>query len=309
MSRSRPVPVLAGPTAVGKTSLAIETAARLGADIISADSRQVYLRLEIGTAKPTPEERARARHLMIDFVEPGQTYSAAAFARDARREMDRLDSEGRPYLVAGGSGLYIRALTEGLSPMPPADPEVGRRLRREAESEGTGILHQRLVRLDPETAARLKPADRSRIIRALEVLESTGRSIARWQAAPRQGDGRDYRVIVLSRSRQELYRRIDQRADEMLRHGLEMEVRGLLESGLRGFLDSVKAVGYREVLSHLDGKIDRAAMSDLIKRNTRRFAKRQVTWFRGASPAAWLVLDGEHDPAGRVLELAGRAGP
>lgn len=305
---SRLVPVLAGPTAVGKTSLAIELAVRLGADVVSADSRQIYRRLDVGTAKPTPAEQNKVRHRLIDVLEPGNHYSAADFARDARAEMDRMDRQGRDYIVAGGSGLYIKALVEGLSEMPPVDPEISRRLRQEAGEVGIRPLYRRLMLEDPQTAARLKPADRARIIRALEVLETTGRSISLWQGRPRQSDGRYYIIIVLNRCRSELYRRIDERAEDMLARGLVEEVEGLVSKGFRNALERVKAVGYREALSFLDGETDRSRMTDLIKQNTRRFAKRQLTWFRGMPGAEWLDAGEEADPAERVLELARRAG-
>ncbi len=308
MNRGRTVLVLAGPTAVGKTSVAVELCMRLGAEIISADSRQVYRHLDIGTAKPTPEERSLARHRLIDIIDPGQPYSAAAFSRDARREMDSLDLEGRPYIVAGGSGLYIKALVEGLSPMPPVDPEISRRLRHLADRQGISALYRRLSLEDPPTAARLKPADRSRIIRALEVLEATGSPISRWHEGARQGDGRNYIIIVLNRDRDDLYRRIDRRVDEMIGRGLVSEVEGIMARGMRRGLEESKAVGYREVLGFLDGAMDKEAMITAIKRNTRRFAKRQTTWFRGVANAEWLDAGGEGGMVGAIAARLGRAG-
>lgn len=303
-----PVLVLAGPTAVGKTALAIEASRRTGADIISADSRQVYRRLDFGTAKPTPEEQRLARHHLIDIVEPGQSYSAAAYARDARTIMERMEEQGRPFLVAGGSGLYIKALVDGLSEMPPVDPEISRRLRQEASDSGIESLYRRLSMVDGETAGRLKPADRSRIVRALEVLESTGRSISSWQKRPREADGRRYRVVVLNRERTELYHRIDCRTERMIADGLLDEVRRLADQGFRQELEAVKAVGYREALAHLDGLMDLPAMIDAIKQNTRRFAKRQLTWFRGMPEAEWLDASNGEAALKRLLTGQKEAG-
>lgn len=302
--RSRPPAlVLAGPTAAGKTALAIELCQRLGADIISADSRQIYRHFDIGTAKPTAEEQRRARHHLIDILEPGQPYSAGRFARDARGVMSRLEDEGRPYVITGGSGLYVRALVEGFSEIPPVDPVISQRLRREADESGVEGLYHRLSKEDGITAGRLKPTDRARIVRALEVLEATGRPISHWQSLPRAGVRRRYRLVVLSRKREELYRMIDERTDRMIAGGLLDEVRRLADRGLRPAMESVKAVGYREALSHLDGEIGTSAMAEAIKRNTRRFAKRQLTWFRGMTGAEWLDLSETKSALEHLLTL------
>jgi tRNA dimethylallyltransferase len=301
MSIRPPVLVLAGPTAVGKTALAIELCRRLGAEIISADSRQIYRYFDIGTAKPTPDERRLVRHHLVDFLEPGQSYSAGGYARDARVVMSRLEDEGRPFIISGGSGLYIRALVEGFSEIPPVDPETSQRVRREADANGVDALYRRLSKEDKTTAGRLQPFDRARIVRALEVLEATGRPISHWQSLPRAGDGRSYRLVVLSRERRELYRMIDERADRMIDGGLLDEVRRLTDLGLRPAMESLKAVGYREALAHLDGEIGLPALAEAIKRNSRRFAKRQLTWFRGITGAEWLDLSGTKAALGHLL--------
>lgn len=303
MTSKPPALVLAGPTAVGKTALAVELCQRLGADIVSADSRQVYRYFDIGTAKPTAEERRQARHHLIDFLEPGQSYSAGRYACDARGVISQLENDGRPFIISGGSGLYIRALVEGFSEIPPVDPEIGQRLRRESDECGVNALYRRLSAEDSITARRLKPTDRSRIVRALEVLEATGRPISYWQSLPRAGDGRRYRLVVLTRKRDDLYRMIDERVDRMIADGLLDEVRRLAEQGLRPAMESLKAVGYREALSHLDGEIDLPAMAEAIKRNSRRFAKRQLTWFRGMPGAEWLELSGTKAALEQLLPL------
>lgn len=303
MRNRPPLLVLAGPTAVGKTALAVELCRRLGAEIISADSRQVYRYFDIGTAKPTPEELRLVRHHLVDFLEPDQGYSAGRYARDARLVMSRLEAEGRRFVIVGGTGLYIRALVEGLSEIPPVDSEISLRLRREAEESGLDGLYRRLVEVDKITAQRLKPSDRARIIRALEVWESTGRPISFWQDLPRTGDGRSYHLVVLSRKRDELYRLIDDRADRMIAGGLLDEVRRLADRGLRPAMEKLKAVGYREALSHLDGEMDLPAMAEAIKRNSRRFAKRQLTWFRGMAGARWVDLKNMDSALEHLLQI------
>jgi tRNA dimethylallyltransferase len=301
--------VLTGATAVGKTALAIKAAYKLGFDIISADSRQIYRFLDIGTAKPSAEEQRHVRHYLIDIIEPGGQYSAAAFARDARTIMDRLDDERRGYLVAGGSGLYIKALVEGLSDIPPVDPKIIRRLSQEASERGLDSLYRRLFQNDPKTASKLKPADRARIIRALGVLEATGNPISLWQERPRRKDGRKYKIVVLDRERSELYRRIEKRVDKMVSDGLIDEVRWLIRQGWRQALEQSKAVGYREAMAHLDGLIDCETMKDVIKQNTRRFAKRQLTWFRGMKETNWLDISRSNgETESLIYKLASQVG-
>lgn len=303
MNEKPPVLVLAGPTAVGKTALAIELAQRLEADIISADSRQVYRHLNIGTAKPTEQEQRQAKHHLIDILEPGQPYSAGQFARDARQTMSTLEAAGRGYIVVGGSGLYLRALIDGFSEMPPVSLEIRQRLRSEIEQRGIDAIYRRLKKYDRETADRLKPSDRDRILRALEVLEGTGRSISYWQSQPRKGDGRRYLLVVLDRKRAELYRRIEERTEQMISSGLLEEVRHLVAFGFKPALEVVKAVGYREALDFLDGRIDFGSMAEAIKMNTRRFAKRQLTWFRGMARARWLEVEEGSSTVEKILSM------
>jgi tRNA dimethylallyltransferase len=188
MKPSSKVLVLTGPTGVGKTRLAVTVAEKFGAEVISADSRQVYKYIDIGTAKPSLEERRRVPHHLVDFLELEQKYSAAAFARDARSKMDELESQGGRFMVVGGTGLYIKALIEGLSPIPPVDPKIRMQLKRQAKELGLRALYQRLSIIDPRTAARLSPNDRCRILRALEVFQASGRPISEWQQHPRIKD-------------------------------------------------------------------------------------------------------------------------
>ncbi len=283
-----PVPAIAGPTAAGKTAAGLELAERLGAEIVSADSRQIYRLLDIGTAKPTAAERNRVPHHLVDFLDPDRAYSAADYAAGARAAMDELDAQGRRYLVVGGSGLYLRALIEGLAAIPPADHALRQELAEFAELHGKAALHQRLAGIDPATAARLQPNDTVRIVRALEVHALTGKPISQWHANERVTDHRRYRLVVLDVDRDELYRRIDRRVDAMIEQGLVAEVRGILDRGHPPSLNSLRTVGYREVIAHIEGECDLDRAIELIKRNTRNFAKRQLTWFRGMKNAEWV---------------------
>lgn len=284
-----PVTVIAGPTAAGKTAAGIGLAQRLGAEIISADSRQVYKYLDIGTAKPTAAERARVPHHLVDFLDPDEPYSAADYAADARAAMDDLDSQGKRYIVVGGSGLYLRALIEGLAAIPPADQAIREELAAFVAAHGKAALHQRLQEVDPSTAARLKANDTVRIVRALEVYHLTGKPISRWHHNERVKDGRTYRLVVLDVGRDDLYARIERRVDAMIEQGLVAEVRGILDRGYAPSLNSLRTVGYREIIAHLAGEYGFDQAVELIKRNTRNFAKRQLTWFRGMKAAEWLA--------------------
>lgn len=280
--------VIAGPTATGKTAAGLAVAVKLDAEIISVDSRQVYQYLDIGTAKPTADERARVPHHLVDFLDPAQAYSSARFAADARKVMDELDARNKRYIIVGGSGLYLRALTEGLVGMPSADQEIRNELATFAAENGKAALHARLAGVDPESAARLKVNDTVRIIRALEVHRLTGKTMSQWHAEERTKDHRSYRLVVLDMGRDKLYQRIEQRVDLMIEQGLVVEVRGILAKGYPPSLNSLRTVGYQEIIAHLNGEygLDRAIA--LIKQNTRNFAKRQLTWFRGMKNAEWV---------------------
>jgi tRNA dimethylallyltransferase len=283
--------VIAGPTAVGKTTLALELAGKIGAEIISADSRQVYKYLDVGTAKPTKAERQKIKHHLIDFLEPDDAYSAARFAADARSIMDKLDEEGKRYIIAGGSGLYLKALIEGLSQIPSADENIRRELDSLLADKGKGGLYEMLQELDPESAEKLKPNDSVRITRAIEVFKLSGIKISQWQKKERVKDKRRYRLVVLNRERDLLYRLIEIRVDQMIEQGLFEETAGVLKMGYSPELNSLNTVGYKESIAFINGKMDRSTAVGLIKQNTRRYAKRQMTWFRGMTQAEWLEID------------------
>jgi tRNA dimethylallyltransferase len=288
LSPNKEVLVLAGPTAVGKTAVGLVLAQRLKAHVLSADSRQIYRHLDIGTAKPKAEELAQASHHMTDILTPGQPYSAAAFAAEARRVMDELDKKDQAYIIVGGSGLYLKALTEGLVDIPSADPTIRRELKDFSQAKGNQALLQRLAECDPETAQRLSVNDGVRIIRALEVFMLTGKPLSLWFREKRRGDDRNYKLIVLDLERKILYQRIDQRVEAMMAQGLLDEVKSLMAQSYGPDSSGLQTVGYQELMAYLSGKTDLAEAVRLIKRNTRHYAKRQLTWFRKMNYQQWL---------------------
>jgi len=294
MQNRPPVIFLMGPTASGKTGLAVELAQRLPLEIVSVDSAQVYRGMDIGTAKPDADTQARVPHRLIDIRDPAERYSAAAFRADALREIDAIHARGRVPLLVGGTMLYFRALEHGLSALPSADPELRRRLETEAGRLGWPVLHERLARSDPETAQRLHPNDAQRIQRALEVLELTGTPLSSITAAD-AGERFPYphvKFVVTARDRRLLHERIARRFRKMLEQGLVDEVRGLRARGnLSADAPSMRSVGYRQVWSHLEGKWDIHTMEHKTVAATRQFAKRQLTWLRREAGAEWLFIE------------------
>jgi tRNA dimethylallyltransferase len=284
------VVVICGPTAVGKTAVAVALAAAFDGEIISADSMQIYRRMDIGTAKPSAEEQQAARHHLIDIREPDEPFDAAAFARTARQTAEAILSRGRLPLLAGGTGLYIKAFLHGIFESDPVDPRIRDRLQTEMEAQGPAALHRRLARADPAAAARIHPNDRFRIVRALETIEACGEPMSSCHAGHRFKE-EPYRAlkIGLHMDREALYRRIDQRVDAMLAAGLEQEVRGLLDAGYRAELKSMQSIGYRHLVEFLGGRISREECVRTLKRDTRRYAKRQLTWFGGDGDITWYA--------------------
>lgn len=282
--------VLCGPTAAGKTAVGIALARELGGEIVGADAMQVYRRMDIGTAKPTPAERALVPHHLIDVVEPDEPFDAARYAALARRAVADIRRRGKVPLVVGGTGLYIKALLHGIFPGPAGDPAVRLRLAAELAARGVEALHARLAHGDPETARRLHPRDTARILRALEVLETTGRPISAFQQAHRFADSPYASLILgLEIERPLLYARIDRRVEEMLAAGLEEEVRGLLAAGFSPRLKPMQSLGYRHVAAWLGGRLSREEAVRTMKRDTRRYAKRQMTWFRATAGIRWFA--------------------
>nr|WP_255699357.1 tRNA (adenosine(37)-N6)-dimethylallyltransferase MiaA [Luteimonas sp. Y-2-2-4F] len=286
-----------GPTASGKTALALELAQAHGGEIVSVDSALVYRGLDIGAAKPDAAERARVPHHMLDLRDPWQTYSAAEFAADARAAIGGILARGRLPVLAGGTGLYFRALLDGLADMPPADPALRAALAAQAAERGWAALHAELARVDPEAAARIHATDAQRIQRALEVHRLSGRPITAWQRERPEGAGlplRVTRLAVAPASRAELHARIARRFEAMLAAGFLDEVRALRAlPPLRDHpapldLPALRAVGYRQAWEHLDGLTDAAAFAERAVAATRQLAKRQLTWLRGQPGLQWF---------------------
>ncbi len=292
-----PAIALMGPTAAGKTALALDWAERFGGEVVSVDSALVYRGLDIGAAKPDAAERARAPHHMLDLRDPWDAYSAADFARDAREAIDGIVARGRLPILAGGTGLYFRALLEGLAGMPAAVPGVRAAIEAEARERGWPALHAELARVDPAAAARIGPGDPQRIQRALEVWRVSGRAISDWQARPGASDRLPLRVlklVVAPADRAVLHARIARRFDAMLAAGFLDEVRALRAlPPLRGHpapldLPAIRAVGYRQAWEHLDGGVDAGTFREHAVAATRQLAKRQLTWLRGELDARWF---------------------
>lgn len=280
---------LVGPTAVGKTALAIELALRLDGEIINGDALQAYRELEIGTAKPGAEERARVPHHLLEIVDPREPYSAGKFAELARSAVASVHDRGKVAVVVGGSGLYHRALFEGLAPIESVDPAVRRRLKEELQRVGPEALHARLARLDDEMASRITPRDAHRTVRALELIEGPGVSQARrWVHSGVSLRGQRAVHLGLTLPRALLYDRIESRVARMFASGWEDEVRGLIRRGIPESAPAFQAIGYREIVRMLRGEASRSAVAIDITQATRRYAKRQLTWFR-RTPGVWWI--------------------
>jgi tRNA dimethylallyltransferase len=286
------VAAVVGPTASGKTALSIELAKRLDTEIISADSMQFYRGMEIGTAAPTAAERASVPHHFVSFLEPHQLYSAGAFAKDAMDVVERLNAQGKVAVVAGGSGLYVSALVDGLFDGPARNEAIRERLHREAEFHGPAPLYERLQEVDPHYAQIVLPHDLRRIVRGLEVYEITGQPISHLHQL-HQREKRPIRSIFagIEYPRDVLYARIDERVDRMIADGLADEVQRLLDSGYGCAISRLKSLGYRELAAYLRGEQTLDAAIEQMKMHTRRFAKRQLSWYRGDERVRWLRIE------------------
>ncbi|TNF08652.1 MAG: tRNA (adenosine(37)-N6)-dimethylallyltransferase MiaA [Gammaproteobacteria bacterium] len=285
-----PAIFLMGPTATGKTDLAIALQKHLPVELISVDSALVYRGMDIGSAKPPAEVLRRVPHRLIDIKDPAEPYSAATFARDARQAMDDIRAAGKIPLLVGGTMLYFKALLDGLGDMPPASPEIRRDIERQAEEKGWPWLHQQLAEVDPQTAADIHPNHSQRIQRALEVYRATGKPLSHFKQEQQQGSslspvGERYQVTqiaLLVHQRALLHQRIEQRFMNMLEQGLEDEVRHFFQRGdLHRDLPSMRAVGYRQMWQYLEGSLTFDAMIESGMAATRQLAKRQLTWLRG----------------------------
>lgn len=284
-----------GPTASGKTALSVALAKALGGEVISADSMQLYRGMDVGTAKVTPEEMDGIPHHMIDVADPWESFSAARYVEMADPILRDILRRGKTAIIAGGTGLYVDALIAGRTFAPY--PETGRRQALEQEAEKLGMEHMlsRLKAVDPDSAARLHPADRKRIIRALEVYEETGKTITRHNLETKALPD-SYQPVWIGLTyepRQQLYNRIDLRVDKMLEQGLLEEIRGLLDRGTPRECTAMQAIGYKEFLPVLDGTMPLETAVEQVKQGSRRYAKRQLTWFRRNSKVHWILQNRE----------------
>ena len=293
--------VIAGPTCVGKTGTAIALAAPIGGEIVSADAMQVYKRMNIGTAKPTRHEQEQVKHHMVDVVEPDEPFSAARFKAMAETVIDKLYQKGIPVFVVGGTGLYIRALTKGLFKAKGVNKWIRTKLKREADTFGIGMLYEQLQAVDPVAALKIHANDAYRIIRALEVYKSTDKPLSEhhrehgFSSAP-------YQLLKfgLYMDRNILYERINQRVEKMLAEGLLNEVKALLEQGYGPELKTMRSIGYRHMVDYLSGTLTWDNAVETLKRDTRRYAKRQFTWFRVDTEIEWMQPERIHEMSEKI---------
>ncbi len=296
-----------GPTASGKTALAINLRKTLPVELISVDSALIYQGMDIGTAKPTSEELAQAPHRLLDMLDPAQAYSAADFRRDALKEMAEITASGRIPLLVGGTMLYFKALLEGLSPLPSANADIRARIEQQAAEQGWDALHRELQEIDPVAARRIHPNDPQRLSRALEVFFISGKTLT--ELTQTSGDALPYQVYqfaIAPASRELLHQRIEQRFHQMLASGFEAEVRALFARGdLHTDMPSIRCVGYRQMWSYLAGEIP---YDDMVYRGicaTRQLAKRQMTWLRGWEGVHWLDSENPEKARQEVLQVLG----
>lgn len=303
MDETRPnLVVIVGPTAAGKSDLALHIARRFQGEIVSVDSAQVYRGLDAATGKPKPPAREEIRHHLIDVADPRRDFSAGDFARLAERAIKEIRRAGKRPILAGGTGLYLRALLSGLADLPRRDAALRSALHRWSERRGEGSLHRMLAALDPAAASALPRRDAQRIVRAIEVVFTSGRPISRLIAARPFAAERFASMKIGFTARKELLaERIERRVEEFFDAGLVEEARGLLAAGVPATANCFKALGYREVLAHLRGEIDFAGTVALVKRNTRRYAKRQLTWFRREPGIVWFEF--RERPEERFAEI------
>lgn len=295
--------MICGPTGIGKTTVGIKLAEKFSGEIIGADSMQIYRYMDIGTAKPTLAERRKVAHHMVDIVDPDEDFDAVQFSERARATIAVLNRRGCWPFVVGGTGLYIKALLHGLFLSEPVDPKIRYRLKQELEQGGSSLLHSRLEQIDPDTARRLHPNDSYRIMRALETIESSGKSISKHhQDHGFEDDPFNALKIGLRISRERLYERIDQRVEVMVQSGWVAEVKKLLAMGYSPELKSMRSIGYRHLVEFIAGKFPWSECLRTLKRDTRRFAKRQFTWFGADRQIKWY----EPDDLDRIFEVVER---
>ena len=280
---------LVGPTGVGKSQIAIPLAEKINAEIVSCDSMQVYRNMDIGTDKPTKQDQKKIKHYLIDIIDLNKEYNVGIYIEDAGKVIQDIIKRGKIPLVVGGTGLYIKALIDGLFPGPEKNEKIRQELGQRIENEGLNVLYEELKKCDLPASEKINPNDSRRIIRALEVYYITGKPISSFQS--QWNKNKDCIIIGLNRNREELYEKIDKRVDGMLDGGLVEEVKKLLKLGLRDNKTAMQALGYKEIIDYLDGKYDLSETISLIKRNTRRFARRQLTWFNKDDRVKWFLIN------------------
>lgn len=285
--------IIVGPTAVGKSKVAMEVAERFNGEIVSGDSMQIYRNMDIGTAKPSKEDRERVRHHLIDIRNPDEDFDAARFKDEASKAIVDINGRGFIPIIVGGTGLYIKALTEGIFDVPEVDKALRERLRKEAEESGLSVLYKRLMDTDPEAAEKIGPHNTHRILRALEVFYHTGKPISEYQKEHSFSE-RPYDTlkIGLLKERETLYKDIDERVEGMIKAGLVEEVSGIIGMGYGLNLKAMQSIGYCHICNYLKGDYTLGEAVTLMKRDTRHYAKRQMTWFRRDKEIAWFDVNG-----------------
>ena len=288
--------VICGPTASGKTSLGIKLANRINGEIISCDSMQIYKDMDIGTAKPTLEERNAAKHYLVDFVSPDKRYSVADYKKDAEETIDKIISEGKTPIIVGGTGLYLNSLVYGIEyPNIETDLKYREELENRVLAEGLGKLYDEAAEIDLEAIKKISPNDKKRILRILEIYHATGKTKTEMEIeSKKKGVKYDYRIFVLNMEREKLYDRINKRVDIMIENGLEEEVRKIIEKYTK-FPTAMQGLGYKEIIEYFDNKITRDEAIEKIKMESRRYAKRQITWFKSYKNAIWLDAENENN--------------
>lgn len=289
----RKVIVIVGPTCSGKTKVSIDLATKLNTEIISADSRQIYKYLNIGTAKPSEEELKKIKHHFINYLLPDQDYNVSKYEYDALEVIEKLFSENKLPIVTGGSGLYVRALIDGIFDAVDADEEFRKEFNAKREKYGNQYLYDELKKVDPDSASNMLPQNWKRVMRALEVYHLTGKPISEFQAEYKRNSNINFIQIGIEWPREILYGNINERADKMINSGFLDEVKHILEMGYSKNINSLNTVGYKELISYLENEISFERAIELIKRNTRHYAKRQFTWFRKDNRIKWIKVNSE----------------
>lgn len=281
--------VICGPTASGKTSLSIQLAKQINGEIISSDSMQIYKEMNIGTAKPTIEEMDGIKHYLIDFVEPNQRYSVAEFKKDAEKAIDEIISKGKTPIIVGGTGLYVDSLIYGIEYQDiKIDEQYRRKLEEIAEKQGLNTLYEQAKKIDSKAMEKISPNDKKRIMRVLEIYKATGKTKTEQEEESRKKELKyDYKVFAINMEREKLYERINKRVDIMIEQGLIQEVENLLKKYTE-FPTAMQGLGYKEVVEYLEGKTTKEEMIEKIKMETRRYAKRQITWFKKNKQTVWI---------------------